>query len=231
MNHALASPADPQHNQTAYGPRTEHVSLTVLSELLDDALRMWDQDRITAKSQISVAAAMSRGALTGTQDEAPRLHTGGLAPWQAHKVAEFIDASLDSKIRLRDCAKQTRLSANYFSRAFKATFGTTVAYYIRRRRVERAQRLMLLSSMPLSQVALATGFSDQAHYCRVFRDVMGISPNVWRRKHMTMTPTERDIGECPENGGMPTREVRSVGSIADRGNGDAMGVAVDYDGG
>ena len=36
-------------------------------------------------------------------------------------------------------------------------------------------------------------------------------------------------GECPENGGMTTQEVRSVGSIADRGNGDAMGVAVDCD--
>jgi hypothetical protein len=41
-------------------------------------------------------------------------------------------------------------------------------------------------------------------------------------------PAER---ECPENGGMTTREVRSVGSKADRGNGDAMGVAVDDDGG
>jgi hypothetical protein len=35
--------------------------------------------------------------------------------------------------------------------------------------------------------------------------------------------------ECPENGGMTTQRVRSVGSIADRGNGDAMGVAVDCD--
>ena len=35
--------------------------------------------------------------------------------------------------------------------------------------------------------------------------------------------------ECPENGGMTTQGVRSVGSIADRGNGDAMGVAVDCD--
>jgi Caspase domain len=37
--------------------------------------------------------------------------------------------------------------------------------------------------------------------------------------------------ECPANGGMTTQGVRSVGSIADRGNGDAMGVAVDCDGG
>jgi len=36
-------------------------------------------------------------------------------------------------------------------------------------------------------------------------------------------------GECPENGGTTTQRVRSVGSIADRGNGDAMGVAVDCD--
>ena len=36
-------------------------------------------------------------------------------------------------------------------------------------------------------------------------------------------------GECPENGGMTPREVRSVGSIAGWGNADAMGVAVDCD--
>jgi hypothetical protein len=36
--------------------------------------------------------------------------------------------------------------------------------------------------------------------------------------------------ECPENGGMTTREVRSVGSIAGWGNADAMGIAVDCDG-
>jgi hypothetical protein len=39
------------------------------------------------------------------------------------------------------------------------------------------------------------------------------------------------LRECPANGGMTTQGVRSVGSIADRGNGDAMGVAVDCDGG
>jgi hypothetical protein len=42
-------------------------------------------------------------------------------------------------------------------------------------------------------------------------------------------PQQRSRRECPENGGMTTQEIRSVGSIADRGNGDAMGVAVDCD--
>jgi len=112
----------------------------------------------------------------------------GLAPWQVRKVQEFIDASLGSKIRLRDCASQTRLSASHFSRAFKATFGTTVLDYIHQRRVERAQQLMLVSEQSLSQIALSCGFADQAHYCRVFRAVAGISPNAWRRQNIREAP-------------------------------------------
>ena len=84
-----------------------------------------------------------------------------------------------------DCASEARLSKSHFSRAFKATFGTTVARYVLRRRVEEAKRLMLVSHDPLSQIALACGFGDQAHYCRVFRDVVGISPNSWRRQNMS----------------------------------------------
>ena len=55
------------------------------------------------------------------------------------------------------------------------------------------------------------GFAEAVVFLKYFRDM----------------PDPRR--ECPENGGMTTRDVRLVGSIADRGNGDAMGVAVDYD--
>ena len=114
---------------------------------------------------------------------------GGLVPWQSRKVREFIDASLEFRIRVQDCADTVRLSVWHFSNVFKVTFGTTVAAYIRRRRVERAQQLMLLSKEPLSQIALACGFSDQAHYCRVFRDVVGMSPNAWWRRHLNWRRT------------------------------------------
>jgi AraC family transcriptional regulator len=114
----------------------------------------------------------------------------GLVPWQEHKVREFIDGSLNSKIRLQDCAGKVRLSASHFSRAFKATFGTTVLDYIHRRRVERAQQLMLSSELPLAQIALSCGFADQAHYCRIFRTIVGLSPNVWRRQNMVEAPDE-----------------------------------------
>jgi AraC family transcriptional regulator len=178
---------EPQ-TQLSPKPHSDGLSLIVVTAFLDAALRLWDDDRGQAKSQVKVAAAMLRdladyhtcGALLPGSVPAK----GGLATWQARKVKEFIDASLTSRIRLGDCASKARLSKSHFSRAFKATFGTTVGRYVWCQRVERAKRLMLVSREPLSQIALTCGFGGQAHYCRVFRDVVGTSPNSWRRQNM-----------------------------------------------
>jgi AraC family transcriptional regulator len=177
---------DPTRHDPSSGP----PPLAVVSGFLDAALRLWEDDRTQAKSQIKVAAALLRGYTEDPFTEGKSAQSAadarGLAPWQTRKVREFIDASLDSTIRLRDCAGKARLSISYFSHAFKTTFGTTVCHYIRRRRIERAQQLMLSSREPLSQIALACGFADQAHYCRVFRNVVGRSPHTWRRQNMSV---------------------------------------------
>jgi AraC-like DNA-binding protein len=166
----------------------------VVTGFLDTALQLWDDDRSRAKSRIKVATAMLHGfaddATADAKSSAAPIWTRGLAPWQERKVREFIETSLDSRIRVKDCANQANLSASYFAHAFKQTFGTTACHYIRRRRIERAQRLMLLSREPLSQIAFACGFADQAHYCRVFRGVVGLSPRIWRRRNTTLAPDE-----------------------------------------
>jgi len=182
-----------QWNRSLYQPWEDPLNLPLITDLLDSALRTWDRDRAASRSQIAVAASMLRDALTTAKEEVSPCHVGGLAAWQARKVTRFIDASIESKIRLRDCATQTRLSAAYFSVAFKRTFGITAAHYIRCRRIEHAQRLMLLTPMPLAQVALATGFSNQAHYSRVFRTVTGSTPNIWRRRNVTLQPPNQNM--------------------------------------
>lgn len=171
-------------------PLPERTSVAMASRFLNDALRVWDEDPALAKSQIKAAAAMLRGDVEGPplQKNPTGPAVTGLSPWQARKVQEFIEASLNSKIQLRDCASKAGLSASHFSRAFKATFGTTVLDHIRRRRVEQAQHMMLTSKQPLSQIALSCGFADQSHYCRVFHAVVGLSPNAWRRHTIRHEP-------------------------------------------
>jgi len=176
-------------------PLHERSSVAMASRFLDAALKVWDEDQALAKSQIKVAADMLRGDAEEPPVRSRFTGVAGLLPWQTRKVREFIEASLASKIRLQDCASKARLSTNHFSRAFKVTFGTTVLDYIRRRRVEQAQRMMLTSQRSQSQIALLCGFADQAHYCRVFHAMVGLSPNAWRRQNMLEPPDEQENHE------------------------------------
>ena len=112
---------------------------------------------------------------------APR---GGLAPWQMRKVDCYVRATLDRSVRVKDLARQVSLSASYLSRAFKTSFGTTPHMYIIRLRLELAQRLMLTTQDPLSQIALLCGLADQAHLSRLFRREVGDTPGAWRRRNL-----------------------------------------------
>lgn len=108
---------------------------------------------------------------------------GGLAPWQVLRVKTHVEAHLDSTLRARDLAAMVRLSAGHFCRAFKRSLGVAPIAYIAGRRVASAQQRMLATDEPLSQIALACGFYDQAHLTRLFRRHAGTTPHAWRRHH------------------------------------------------
>jgi AraC family transcriptional regulator len=109
---------------------------------------------------------------------------GGLAPWAVRKVKFHIEANLDSPIRSEELAAIARLTPCHFIRAFRTSFGDSPIGYIIRRRVEKAQGLMLSTDEPLSQIAIDCGFADQAYLCRLFRRIVGESPGAWRRARL-----------------------------------------------
>ena len=155
-----------------------------LAALLASATVALDTDRRTAKRCIQHAATLM-GIDLGSQEEVDAEYAclqGGLAAWQAKNLAAYIEDRLDSRIRIPDLACVVQLSTSHFFRAFRKTFGEPPIAYIMERRIRRAQELMLASRVPLSQVALECGMCDQAHLCRCFRRIVGISPGVWRRQ-------------------------------------------------
>jgi AraC-like DNA-binding protein len=104
--------------------------------------------------------------------------------WRSARYAwlrEYIDANIDSRLRIADLSRLVQLSASHFSHSFKSTFGRSPHAYIMRRRVERATVLMLASDCSLGDIAMQCGFADQAHFSRHFRLVTGVSPAAWRR--------------------------------------------------
>jgi AraC family transcriptional regulator len=115
-----------------------------------------------------------------TQAAQPEV-AGALSSWRAERVAAHIEAHLATTIRVRDLASLVGLSNSYFCHAFKRRYGLTVHVYLTCKRIEMAQRLMLATTDSLSDIALSCGMSDQAHFTRAFRRVVGETPNRWRQ--------------------------------------------------
>jgi AraC-like DNA-binding protein len=115
----------------------------------------------------------------GPADKEVRL--GGLAPWRVRRLKAFVEEHLSQPIRVADLSGAVGLSATHFSRAFGRSFGEPPHVYLIQRRLDRARHLMLTSDISLSDAAAACGFSDQAHFCRLFRRHTGRTPAAWRR--------------------------------------------------
>jgi AraC family transcriptional regulator len=111
---------------------------------------------------------------------------GGLALWQAKRVIAYVESNISLRLHVADLAGLVQLSISHFSRAFRVSFGQSPLAYVRVRRMRHAQAILLKTRAPLSQVALDCGMSDQAHFTRVFRKVVGISPSVWRRQFQSV---------------------------------------------
>ncbi|MGH1558866.1 helix-turn-helix domain-containing protein [Caulobacter segnis] len=77
--------------------------------------------------------------------------------------------------------QHAKLSPGYFSRRFRQSFGLTFSRFVARRRIEHAQAMMTKTTSSLCQIALACGFTDQAHFTRTFGGVTGSTPSQWRR--------------------------------------------------
>jgi AraC-like DNA-binding protein len=180
-NAAAVLPAPQDEAKTV---RHRSFALQSAVRLLGEAGRALSSNKDAAHTCIAKAAAL----LQAESDLAETAITTGparrrLAPWQVARVIRFIDANLARKIGVSDFAAIARLSSCHFARAFRATVGEAPYAYLIRRRIERAQELILLTDKSLAEIALDCGLADQARMTRHFRRVVGVSPGVWRRAH------------------------------------------------
>jgi transcriptional regulator GlxA family with amidase domain len=96
-------------------------------------------------------------------------------------ILRHIEDHLDQGLCNREMAAIVQLSAGHFSRCFKGSFGVSPRDYVIRSRLERAKILMRRSGNSLCQIALDSGFADQAHMSRLFHAIVGSTPTRWRR--------------------------------------------------
>lgn len=97
------------------------------------------------------------------------------------EVAEHLKANFRERLEVAELAQIAGLSVRQFERKFRKTFQTTPRSYLMRMRVIKACELLASTNMPITEVALESGFYDHSDFSRQFRKHMGQAPTAYRR--------------------------------------------------
>lgn len=92
----------------------------------------------------------------------------------------WIQEHLHLPLTVDDLASRSAMSKRTFARRFFAATGTTPYQWLLRQRLQRAQRLLETSDMPVDSIARKTGFSTAANLRKHFGRLVRTSPQSYR---------------------------------------------------
>ena len=95
---------------------------------------------------------------------------------------DFMKENITASPSLKDLALSTGLSENHYMRLFRKQTGFSPVDYFIRLKVQNACRELDLSDMFVHEIADSLGFQDCYYFSRVFKKVMGVSPNAYRKR-------------------------------------------------
>ncbi len=105
---------------------------------------------------------------------------GAHAPIWLRRVREALEESYLLAPSLAELAAIGGVHPVHLSREFRKHYDTTIGEFIRKRRIEHACRLLANSDKSLSEIALMCGFSDQSHFCAMFKTHTSLTPAKFR---------------------------------------------------
>lgn len=106
---------------------------------------------------------------------------GGLSPKVAALVCDYMQANFQRQVYLAELADLAQLSEYHFCRMFKQSMAQTPQAYLLAIRIERTKQAIQAGHLPLAEIALQCGFSNQSHMGRYFKKCVGVSPSAYRR--------------------------------------------------
>ena len=101
-------------------------------------------------------------------------------PHWLKQVEEIINESFAENLSIGGLARSVGIHPVHLATVFRKQYRCTIGECIRQRRIEYASRMLSHSDATLVQIALASGFSDQSHFSKTFKQFTGMSPARFR---------------------------------------------------
>lgn len=100
------------------------------------------------------------------------------------KILTFIEKHYAEDLSLDKIARSAEISNSEALRCFKQTLQTTPYHYLMEFRLQKAENLLIKTSLSIGQIAAMTGFNEQAYFGKCFRKKMNCSPRDYRKKNL-----------------------------------------------
>jgi AraC family transcriptional regulator len=104
-------------------------------------------------------------------------------PWLSDVEVRLREQFREKAPSLEELARAAGVHPVHLARSFRARTGSTVGEFVRRLRINWAMAQLLATDMPLAELSVEAGFSDQSHFTRLFRATLGETPARYRRRH------------------------------------------------
>lgn len=101
-------------------------------------------------------------------------------PLWLEKTIEILRENSAEPFNLTDLAEFVGVHPTHLARVFRQFEHCTISDYIRKVRIENARQKIISSDESLVEIALNTGFADQTHFTRSFKNVVGLTPKEFR---------------------------------------------------
>lgn len=109
-----------------------------------------------------------------------------------NQLTRYLQEHLSEEISLSVLADEFHLSAQYISQLFKSEIGVNFLTYLTNIRMENAKKLLLATSLPISDISERSGYGDYRVFTKAFKKSEGVTPSQYRRDFL-----EPDTGEVP----------------------------------
>lgn len=156
------------------------VSDSRARHLVRRAVREWTvRDEMTS---LALEAALLELVVSVVRAAPPRTRPGEGPPRWLTRADELIRDMFRESIALDDLAKECGVHPAHLARVFRKCRGFSIGEYVRALRVEAAVRDLTETDLPLTEIALSSGFYDQSHMGRALRRSIGATPLEIRKR-------------------------------------------------